>query len=197
MIDHILKQLEDIEARFEIIEEDDDEFDDDLCRIPEMSEEEYLEFLEASGQTEFGKVWRVYRGLMFELVDEYLNAQHKQREEIRQKIWSMDNVQSYIFRLCDEQSWLIRDSSDGPLLRRLISFISIADSGYDLPTQLLLTDLYEQATRVAQIDIEPLLSAIANISSDQTEHISGGVSTQKFLKDFQPFDRSQLLDEEQ
>ncbi|QDV18257.1 hypothetical protein Pan153_29140 [Gimesia panareensis] len=161
-----------------------------------MSKEEYLEFLEAREQTEFGKIWRVYRRLMFELVDEYLNARHKQREELRKKIWSMDNVQAYLFRLCDEQSWLIRDRSDEPLLRRLIGFISIADSGYTLPKQFLVTDLYDQATKVAQIEIGPLLSEIAKISSDKTEHISSGVSTQKFLKDFQLFDRSHLLDGE-
>ncbi|QDT88281.1 hypothetical protein [Gimesia chilikensis] len=186
MIDHILKQLEDIEARFEIIEEDDDDFDDDLCRIPEMSEEEYLEFLEARGQTEFGKVWRVYRGLMFDLVDEYLNCTPECRLKIRKLISKLSNVKFDVCRLVEEQGWLIKDRSDENLLRRLIGLLSISDLGYSLATLFTVNNLYGAASN-AKIDIQPIMSEIASISSDEAENIDSDKSTKEFLETFKPF----------
>jgi hypothetical protein len=179
-----LKVLED---RFEQIEDDGDDFDEDRSRIPEMSQKEYLEFLERRSQTDFGKTWTVYRRLILELVEIYLNATSKQRGMIRRAVRNMINIKCYAMALCYEQSWLILDESGEPLLRSLVGLISIVDIGNELLSQFTLTDLHGQATAVAHIEIDPIIAEIAAISSPSTEHIESGVSTQQFLKEFEPY----------
>ncbi|QDU01069.1 hypothetical protein V6x_07470 [Gimesia chilikensis] len=183
----ILEQLKVLEDRFEQIEDDGDDFDEDRSRIPEMSQKEYQEFLERRSQTDFGKTWTVYRRLMLELVEIYLNATSKQRGMIRRAVRNMINIKCYTMALCDEQSWLILDESGEPLLRSLVGLISMVDKGNELLSQFTLTDLHGQATAVAQIEIDPIIAEIAAISSPSTEHIESGVSTQQFLEEFEPY----------
>lgn len=183
----ILEQLKVLEDRFEQFEDDGDDFEEDRNRIPEMSQKEYREFLERRSQTDFGKTWTDYRRLMLELVEIYFNATSNQRERIRRAIRNMLNVRCYAMELCNEQGWLIHNKSGEPLLRSLVGLFSIADFGNDPAAQFTLTDLYGQATAVAQIDIDPIIAEVAAISSSSAEHIESGVSTQQFLKEFEPY----------
>lgn len=190
----IENQLFLLEEQFERMEDDRDDFDEEIVRIPEMTIKEYLNFLEQRSQTEFGKLWTVYRSQMFNLVDEYLNCNPERRVEIRKMVSNKSNVKCNVLDLIEEQGWFIKDKSDESLLRRLIGLLSIADLGYSLATLFTVNDLYGMAGH-ANIDIQPVLSKIASFSSDSAENIESNISTKEFLETFEPLDEEKWLNQ--
>ncbi len=181
-------ELVEIENNFSLLPEDGDDFDQELCRLHEMSRDEYQEFLERRSQTEFGKVWSRYRNIMLQLADEYLTCSDDHRKEIRQRIAGLLYCMTYVVVLGEEFFWLLRIEQDLLTLRRIVAMVSIADDSDDPTNQSLLSNVYHQAKKTP-LDVEQVLTEISSISSDVPPK-GKAVSTREYLGSFQPWTRS-------
>ncbi len=181
-------KLVEIEERFSAVPHDRSAFGEELCRLHEMSRDEYQEFLERRSQTEFGKIWSRYRNIMLQLADEYLTCSDDRRKEIRQRIAGLHRVKVRAIVLGKEQVWLVRSDRDLSTLRRIVAFVSIADRADAFSNREFLSDLYYFA-RNAKMDLLPILKEIAELSSDVPPG-DRTVSTRKYFREFQPWSRS-------
>lgn len=173
-----------IEQQLVAYDDDLDTFDDDVCRIPEMDKSEYGEFLGRRAATRFGKVWTEYRRAMLELASEYEMSSPDGRDEIRDSVGQLANVRNFLGTLVEEQSWLVTAEHDERLVRTILLLVSIADFGDDPAAQSIVTGLYQQSQN-ANIDVDTLLSEVAEFSSDAPR--TGGIgSTKQFLTSFVP-----------
>lgn len=160
------------ESLLEQVEDDDDEFDEELSAVHTFSKSEYLDFLSERSQTKFGKAWQSFRDMALSVSRKYSRGfSVTDRDFVRNVVSECRFVIIFLPRIIEEQTLLIREESDWDVAREVLGLVSMLSDNWSNQCRLVpLDNLFHSCVSAFGIErTKELFRATAALSDDVTK----------------------------
>jgi hypothetical protein len=189
--------IKDIECRvaefdelFSRIEDDGEDFDDELAAIPRMDPSRYLAFLTERAKTPYGQAFAQFREFVAaRLLDAFARMSDDDRRAVLDLFSSYDVARIALWSLLDEYRWRFQKSppqEKSAVLRHLL-LIAVLTEEYleEVETAMILTSVWGYAEE-CELDPGSFFKEAAEVAGRRK--LSHGQSAYEILRDFEPYD---------
>jgi hypothetical protein len=134
--DEIKTRIEKFHELFSQIEDDYEDFDDEITRVSRMEPAEYFDFMERRSATEFGKLFykEFHDFIINSVFPYYLNSDGLVRQEVIELFDKCFYARSKVWCLMNEYRWKLRHSVQEErtvLLHRILLFAILEEKSLD------------------------------------------------------------------
>ncbi len=189
-LEEIEKRVAELDTLFGRVEDDSEDFDDDLAAVPTMDLSAYLAFLVKRARTPYGRAFSKLRELVVPaLLDAYLRMSDDDRRAVLDLFSNHSFALIALWSLLDEVRWRLQKAPphERPaVLRNLLLIAVLAEEYLDqVDTAMILTSAWG-AAEDSGLDPAPFFKAAADVAGQR--ELSHGESARQILRDFEPYD---------
>ncbi|WP_437275943.1 hypothetical protein WME90_32470 [Sorangium sp. So ce375] len=188
-VQDIAKRICEFDERFAHLEDDREDFEEDLADVDGMDRSTYLDFLARRGATPFGRLLSEFRNFVIPgVLDAYAQGSDHERRAIREIFAQRRRATLELWSLLDERAWLLSKSpaQEKPGLLRTLLLLGVLAERYldDYQTAMILTSAWRNVENDG-LDPKRFFDDVAKMAGqDKLEH---GRSASELLRDFEPY----------
>lgn len=189
-IDEIAQRLAEFDEIFKQLEDDYEDFDDEIVSIPDMSLAEYRAFLSKRAATPYGRVLSEFHDFVVPWVtDAYVRGSAEQRQRILDETASRRFALIKLLSLLRDYRWRLHKVSPdmrASMIRTLLLLAVLAEEYLDQPdTATILTSAWREA-EFEGLDPKQFFQEAAALAGQRK--VLHGRSASEFLSNFEPYD---------
>lgn len=189
-IDDIAQRLAEFDEILKHLEDDYEDFDDEIVSIPDMSPSEYRAFLSKRAATPYGRVVSEFHDFLVPgVIDAYVRGNADQRQRILDEISSRCFALIKLLSLLRDYRWRLQKVSPEmrpSMIRTLLLLAVLAEEYLDQPdTAMILTSAWRDA-EFDGLDPKQFFNEAAALAGHRK--VLHGRSASEFLANFEPYD---------
>jgi hypothetical protein len=185
---HLGKRLDEFNELFKRIDDDDEDFDEELTSVPRMSPSAYHEFLARRAMTPYGRALSELHGFLVPTVlDAYVHGSEDERQAILDALAQRRFARISVWSLLSEYRWRLQKSppeTRPAVLRTLLLLAVLAEKFLDEPdTATILRSAWREA-EFSGLDAAQFFREAAEVAGRR--EVIYGRSASQILREFVP-----------